>query len=120
WGDLKPRNPPFTVVLQTPMSLREFPLRTILLLPFIRRSHRLIWRSGYGRKQEVKPLYKCRVRQNGFTERGVRESSNYCDLNRVHNLTSVDCEACEPKNAIAVHLNQGLEESPRFRKCAGA
>jgi hypothetical protein len=53
------------------VRLCELPLWTISLLLLISRSHRLTWRGRYGRKQEVKPLYKCRVSQNGFAERGV-------------------------------------------------
>src|SRR5262249_590213 len=42
------------------------------------------------------------------------------DLNRAHDFSCVDGYTHETKNAIAVHLNQGLEESSSFRECAGA
>src|SRR5215471_16371226 len=98
------------------LSLSEFPLWTLRLLALISRcNHR-----RDGGKQEVKPLHKRRVSQNSFAESGVWQPRNHCNLDRSHDLSSIDGEAGKPQYPIAVRLNESFKETACFGKRACA
>jgi hypothetical protein len=61
-----------------------------------------------GREQRDKPLHKSRVSQNGLTQRRVGQPGDHGNLDRRHDLPSVDRKGSEAKDTIAVYFNQRL------------
>jgi hypothetical protein len=56
------------------------------------------------------------MRQNRVAQLRIGQPCNHCDLNRGHNYPSIHSESGEPKDPIAIDLNQRFQEAPPFRK----
>src|SRR6266480_2669508 len=64
--------------------------------------------SRFGREQCAEALCKSRVSEDRIAKCGVRQPCNHGNLDRRHDLASVDGESGEAKDAVAIDFNKRL------------
>jgi len=72
------------------------------------------WRRR--REQRYETFDRCWVRQDRIAQRHVGQPCDHRNLDNGHGLPRTGSEGCEPENAVAISLHEGLHKPASLRK----